>query len=116
MKKHKYGAKGKICRQGHKHPSTKESGFCDAYHIDQSEGKLRDLEREIFFPFVIAGIPLKHPNGRRVGYTADFQFIEEKNGFTKKVVVEVKGMKVRDWPLRKAVFEACYPDIELRVV
>lgn len=110
--KNKYGAKKTTCLQGHAHPSKKEAGYCNAYHIDQSRGKISNLKCSPFFPFVINGINPKMGNGHRCGYTADFQFDEND----KQIVIEVKGMVVRDWPLRKAVFEACYPDLELRVV
>lgn len=109
---HKYAAKKITCRQGHKHPSKKEAGWCDALHIDQADGKISELKLSPFFPFVIDCQQLKHSNGRKVGYTSDFQFTEN----ARTVVCEVKGMSVRDWPLRKAVFEALYPNIELRVV
>lgn len=108
---HKYHAKKTVCRQDHKHPSKKEAGWCDALHIDQADGKLSGLKLSPFFPFIIDCQQLKHSNGRRVGYTADFEFLEGN----RTIVVEVKGMSVRDWPLRKAVFEALYPNLELRV-
>jgi len=110
--KHKYRAKKTTCWQGHSHPSKKEAAQCDILHDDQKKGRISDLELSPFFPFVINGIIPKMGNGHQCGYTADFRYKEND----KPVVVEVKGYSVRDWPLRKAVFEALYPDLELRVV
>lgn len=62
--------------------------------------------------FTIHGQQLKHKNGRRVGYCADFQYRQGN----KLVVEEVKGFAARDWPLRAAVFRALHPEIELREV
>jgi hypothetical protein len=59
---------------------------------------------------VINGRQLKHPNGRRVGYKSDFEYIE--NGML--VTEDVKGVIVRDWPLRRAVFKALFPNYDLR--
>lgn len=62
------------------------------------------------FWFVIAGRQIKHPNGRRVGVTFDFTYVDSG----KRVAEDSKGHRVRDWPLRRAVFEALFPDYEVR--
>lgn len=108
----KYGAKRTPCRQGHMHGSGKEARTCNDLTLLERAGEISRLTQQPQFWFSINGVQLKHDNGRRVGYKADFQFFEGN----KNVVVETKGMVVRDWPLRKAIFRACYPYIELREV
>ena len=60
--------------------------------------------------FIINGRQLKHQNGWRVGYKSDFEYIE--NGVA--ITEDVKGVIVRDWPLRRAVFIALFPQRNLR--
>lgn len=110
----KYGAKHRECAAGHSHPSIREARRCDELHLMQRGGEIESLEREPFYPFVVNGIGLKHGNGRRVGYTPDFRFIDRQTGRT--VVEEAKGYAARDWPLRKALFIALHPDIIFREV
>lgn len=108
----KYRAVKSQCSSGHTHDSKKEAAYCNALHIRLEAGEISDLQTSVQFWFVIDGKALKHRNGRRVGYLADFSFIE--NGHY--VVVEVKGFSVRDWPLRRAIFCALYPNIDFREV
>lgn len=109
FRRSKYGAKKTVCSQGHKHDSKREAGHCDRLHFRLDAGEIEDLKVSVQFWFVIDGKQLKHRNGRRVGYLADFTY----NEAGRKVVVDVKGYSVRDWPLRRAVFEALFPDWEL---
>lgn len=106
----KYGAKKTVCGQGHQHDSKREAARCDELHDLWAVGQIANLEMQKQFWFCINGKQLKHRNGRRVGYLCDFAFIQ--NG--KNVAVEVKGFSVRDWPLRRAIFEALFPEWELR--
>jgi len=109
---HKYRARATECHEGHKHPSKREAVRCDELHLLQACGQIADLEVEPSFFFVIDGAELKHAKGRRAGYKPDFSYTE--NG--KKIAEDVKGMTARDFPLRRALFEHLYPEIELRVV
>lgn len=112
FKRNKFGAKKTACRNGHTHDSKKEAGRCDALHIMLAEGLIADLELQPKFWFAIDGRQIKHRNGRRVGYTSDFQYRE--NG--KLICEEVKGFAARDWPLRAAIFMALYPEYTLREI
>jgi hypothetical protein len=107
---HKYKAKASACRQGHDHPSRKEAQRCNELHLLQRAGEIYDLEREPRYYFEVNGATLLHDNGRRAVYTPDFQY-RLRGG--RLVVEDSKGMRVRDWPLRKALFRACYPDIDV---
>lgn len=105
----KYGARKTVCSAGHTHGSKKEARRCDELHLLQRGGVIRQLSIQPQFWFQIDGQALMHDNGRRVGYKADFQYFEGDQN----VVEETKGLVVRDWPLRKALFKACYPYIKL---
>jgi hypothetical protein len=107
----KYRAVKAQCGAGHTHDSKREAIRCNELHILQAAGEITDLTIHPQYWFVINGRQLKHPNGRRVGYKSDFEYIE--NGML--VTEDVKGVVVRDWPLRRAVFAALFPDHQLRV-
>jgi hypothetical protein len=106
----KYRAVKSQCRTGHTHDSKREAMRCNELHTLQSAGEITDLMIHPQYWFVINGRQLKHPNGRRVGYKSDFEYIE--NGML--VTEDVKGVIVRDWPLRRAVFKALFPNHDLR--
>ena len=110
--RNKYGAKKTTCQHGHTHDSKREAVTCNQLHIRLRAGEISDLVQQPQFWFVIDGKPMKHRNGRRVGYQGDFAFTEGN----RKVVVDAKGFAARDWPLRRALFEALFPDWELREV
>ncbi len=50
--------------------------------------------------------------GRAIRYTPDFTYIEDGQ----LVACEVKGYRVRDWPVRAAFFAREYPEWKLIVV
>jgi hypothetical protein len=106
----KYRAVKAQCNAGHTHDSKREAVRCNELHILEAAGEISDLTIHPQYWFVINGRQLKHPNGRRVGYKSDFEYIE--NGML--VTEDVKGVIVRDWPLRRAVFKALFPNHDLR--
>jgi hypothetical protein len=106
----KYGARKTHCGGGHTHDSQREAMRCDHLHLMQRAGAISDLQQQPAFWFAIDGVAVKYPNGRRVGVTFDFAYQERG----RSVVEDSKGMRVRDWPLRRAIFEALHPDIEVR--
>ena len=106
----KYRAVKANCKTGHTHDSKREAMRCNELHILQAAGEITDLMIHPQYWFVINGRQLKHPNGRRVGYKSDFEYVE--NGML--VTEDVKGVIVRDWPLRRAVFKALFPNHDLR--
>ena len=83
--------------------------MCDVLSDRERRGEIDRLVQQPKFTFTIDGRELKHRNGRKVGLTADFQYFEGN----RNVVVETKGFTVRDWPLRRAIFEALFPHIDL---
>lgn len=112
--RNKYGARKTACWQGHTHASKREAARCNVLADMQRKGEISHLEHEVQFWFSIDGRQLKHDNGRRVGFKADFVYRERPSG--KCIVEDAKGYTVRDWPLRKAVFRALWPEMELREV
>lgn len=106
----KYRAVKSQCNAGHIHDSKREAKRCDELHLLQAAREINDLMIHPQYWFVINGKQLKHPNGRRVGYLSDFEYME--NGML--VTEDVKGVVVRDWPLRRAVFKALFPNHLLR--
>jgi len=109
-RQHKYSARPTECGHGHTHPSRKEARRCADLHLLQRGGVITDLEREPRYYFEVNGAVLMHENGRRAVYTPDFRYRTAEGQI---VVEDSKGMSVRDWPLRKALFRACHPDIRL---
>lgn len=107
---HKYSAKEAACGFGHKHPSKKEARRCADLHLLQRAGEISELEREPVYHFTVNGQVLTHDRGQRARYTPDFRY-RRRDG--RLVVEDSKGVSVRDWPLRKALFKVCYPEIEL---
>lgn len=111
----KWKAKKAYCKEGHKHDSISESRRCDELHLMLAAGQIEDLIVWPQFWFVINGRQVKHDNGRRLGYLADFGYTQ--NG--KEIVEDVKGSKAvdsRDWPIRKALFKALFTTYELREI
>lgn len=110
----KYGARKTHCRAGHLHASSREAKRCNDLHLLLRAGEIEDLKQQPKFYFEVNGRPLVHDNGRRAVYTADFSFIDRQSA--RQVVEDTKGATARDWPLRKALFRACFPGIVLREV
>lgn len=112
--RNKYGASKSHCSIGHEHDSKREAKRCNDLRVMERGGLISGLEFQKQFYFEIDGKPLKHTNGRRAGMKVDFVYRETIGG--KQVAEDAKGFVVRDYPLRAAVFRACFPDIELREV
>jgi len=68
-------------------------------------GAITDLVCHPHFDFTVNGMPI----GR--GYTADFSWWQGDQQY----VGETKGRVFRDWPLRRDLFLALYPEITLMV-
>jgi hypothetical protein len=110
---HKYGARKAHCSIGHEHASQREAKRCNELRLMERAGEISHLEAQPQFYFEINGKTLKHENGRRVGVKLDFTY-RERDG--RQIAEDSKGYSVRDWPLRKAIFRALFPHIELREV
>lgn len=83
-----------------------------------SAGVISNLKLQPEFPLVVGVTPVKirsrgYPNGRRVKYVADFQYISTDTG--ELVVEDVKGMDTSTSRLKRALVEAIY-DVQVRVI
>lgn len=110
----KYGAKKTPCQHGHTHDSGREAKRCNELHLLQRAGQIGGLQVQHQFWFIIDGAPLKHSNGRRAGFKVDFFYYELPD--LNDIAEDAKGVTVRDYPLRAALFKMLFPDIELREV
>lgn len=108
----KYNARASHCSAGHEHASKREAKRCNDLRILERAGKISELRQQPQYWFVINGSQVKIDNGRRAGVKLDFAYIE--NG--REIAEDSKGYAARDWPLRKAIFKALFPHIELREV
>lgn len=112
MRRNKYGARKTPCQQGHVHDSKGEASRCNDLHMLERAGHISHLEMQRKFNFSIDGRAVKLKNGHHAGIKIDFLYRE--NG--QQIAEDFKGFVVRDWPLRRAIFCALHPDIELREV
>ena len=112
----KWKAKKAYCVNGHKHDSMSEAKRCDELHSLLAAGYIEDLLVFPQFWFVINGRQVKHDNGRRVGYKADFEYTENGRQIVEDVKPGNKAADSRDWPIRKALFKALFPHHDLREI
>lgn len=112
----KFRAKKTNCSHGHTHDSRIEAKRCDELHELQALGEIDDLEVWPQYWFVINGRQVKHDNGRRLGYKADFRYTIEGREITEDTKPSSRVAISRDWPIRKAIFRALFPTIELREI
>ena len=110
FRRNKYGAKKTHCSHGHKHDSKKEAARCEVLHDLWAVGQISNLVNQPVYHFVIDGKQVKHDNGRRVSYRADFEYVQDGQ----KITEDSKGYITADYVLRKAIFKALYPTIVFR--
>lgn len=111
----KFFARKTPCQHGHTHASGREAKRCNELHLLLRAGDIEDLQQQPQFWFEIDGKPLKHENGRRVGYKADFGYTDRHSAA--RIVEDAKGpFRDNAWTLRKALFRALYPQFVLREV
>lgn len=111
----KFGARRSQCNNGHTHSSAKEARRCNDLHLLERAGEIVGLKVEPKFYFPINGGYLLTATGRMASYRPDFTYIENH----KQIAEDVKGNKAtitEASALRMALFRACHPDIELRLV
>jgi hypothetical protein len=109
-KRSKYGAVAQTV-DGQRFASGAEAKRYAEMKILEKRGDIAALELHPVYQIVIDGAPVKMRNGHIAKYTADFRYLE--NGV--RVVEEVKGYVVRDYPLRRALVEHIY-HVQIREV
>lgn len=107
----KYGAKKAGCHAGHTHDSIREAQRCDELHLLLKAGEISDLVIQPQYYFVINGQQVKHDNGRRVGYRPDFSYMKDGKQIVEDVKPASRFAISNDYPLRKAIFKALYPNV-----
>jgi hypothetical protein len=100
----KYGAK-KVEIDGHVFPSKREAEYYLTYRDMLARGEIINLELQPRFTLIPAYTNRAGKKVRPCHYTADF-LLTYPDG--KKVVVEVKGYRTRDYMLRRKMFEYKY--------
>jgi hypothetical protein len=111
----RYFATKTPCNHGHTHASKREAARCAELHLLFRAGQIDALVVEPTYELHHNGHAITMGNGQKARYRPDFTYLERG----KVVAEDVKaknGFVDRDFPLRAALFRACYPEIELRVV
>jgi len=99
----KYGAKPTVV-DGHRFGSLAEAKRAAVLKLRERAGEISGLEFHPVYEIVIDGRPVKMRNGHIARYTADSRYFEDGE----RIVEEVKGHIVRDYPLRRAIIEHIY--------
>lgn len=72
----------------------------------QDRGDITGLKLQVKFDFTINGQVLKYVDSNRImKYVADFEYFDM---YGSRKVVDVKGMKTRDYLIKKALMMACH--------
>jgi len=102
-KRNKFGAK-KTVIDGITFDSKKEAEHYKILKIRLAAKQIKHLARQVIFRLEINGMLI-------CKYVADFTYVE--NG--RLVVDEVKGFETAVWKLKKKLFQALNPKLELRI-
>lgn len=108
----KYHAVKTECVHGHKHASKREAARCAELHLLFRAGEIDALVVEPTYILAPDGVPIIMGNGHKAKYRPDFVYLEKG----KLIAEDIKGVIVRDFPLRAALFRLCFPEVELRVL
>lgn len=108
----KYGAKS-VTIDGHVFPSKRESEYYLLYKDMLKRGEIVKLELQPKFIIIPAYTNHAGKKVRPCHYTADF-LLHFPDG--RKMVVEVKGFRTRDYMLRRKLFEWQYREYEFEEV
>lgn len=102
----KYGAK-KCFANGILFDSQKEAHRYLVLRSEEGKGKIKDLELQ---PRFLLQDKFKHEGKtiRAIEYVSDFKYIEVSTG--KTIVEDTKGMKTKDYLIKKKLFLKKYGD------
>lgn len=107
QKPSKYRAKRTTCAHLHKHPSKKEAARCDALHLLERAGMIRELTFQNSYDLVVNGVSV----GR---YVADFGYLDCKPGtIPARTLEDCKGFRTPVYKLKAKLMKAIY-GIEIR--
>jgi len=114
-RRNKYGAK-KTVVDGITFDSAAESRrYATLRQMEQAE-LISHLERQPTFKLYCGTTPIlikskRYPNGRHMTYRADFAYFDPSRN--KRIVEDVKGRRTKEFIIKKAVVEACFPAVEI---
>ena len=114
-RRNKYHAK-RLTVDGERFDSYAEYQRWEDLKLLEKAGEIRGLERQVRIPLKCGADPIKirsarYPNGRAVVYIADFAYFEGNA----RVFEDKKGMDTRVSRLKRAIVEAMYPDVQVRI-
>ncbi len=106
------------CACGVVHDSRKEWSRCVYLRHLQDKGEIVGLRTHPRYDFYINGRQVLMENRHCAHITLDFAYFEMPYELAVVEDVKPKSKKAdsRDYPLRKAIFKALYPHIELREI
>jgi len=98
IRRNKYNSRKTVCRQGHKHDSSKEAGRCNELNLLEKAGAIKWLKQQPVFTLQ-AKFRLRGKGIRAITYRADFSYFDTES---KKFTVEdVKGYKTEKYQIKK---------------
>jgi hypothetical protein len=107
--KNKYGNKRCRCNLDHNHDSRGEAGYCNDLQLREKAGDLAEFETQKRFD-------MHGKDGRKVcSHYVDF-LLTDFDGKQEVHEYKSKGTVTTTWKLKKALFEAEYPDIPYIVI
>lgn len=75
-------------------------------------GEIKDLKLQPKFPFTVNGLTV-------CTYIGDFQYLEpiaDRDGPTRIIVEDVKGVETKEFKIKRKLFLALYPTLTLRLI
>ena len=114
-KRSKYGNK-KVTVDGITFDSAREAKRYAELKQMEKAGLISHLELQPTFKLYSGQNPIlirsaRYPNGRHATYRADFAYFDPERN--KRVVEDAKGARTKEFILKKAVVEACFPAVEI---
>lgn len=106
--KNKYSAV-KTVIDGIKFDSKREAGRYQVLKLLEADGKIKNLELQPKYEL----IP-KQEGERAVVYRADFRYVDVESG--KVIVEDVKGMKTKDYIIKRKLFKLQNPQVEFKEI
>lgn len=113
----KYKAVAIDTPDGRFHSTAEYQRWCELKLLVKAR-QISELQRQVRYLFTVAGRPVlipspAFPKGRQVRFTVDFTYFERGNPTL--ICEEYKGFDTPESRLRRAVFVALYPEVELRI-
>ncbi len=108
-KKHKYHAK-KTEVDGHNFDSKKEAEYYQELKLRKRAGDIKDFELQ---PEFVLQDKIPEKKLRAIKYRADFKVFHTDG---RVEIVDIKGFETAEFKLKKKMFLARYPDLELIIL